>query len=298
MQTQTTGLEPKWTILNLLKWTTDYFKSREIESPRPDAEVLLAEALQIGRIDLYVHYDQPLTTLELSLYKSMIKRRVQREPVAYIVGAKEFWSMDLCVSGDVLVPRPETECLVEKALSLIPEDVDIKILEIGTGSGAIALALASERPRCRIIASDLSIKALGTACKNADIHGLSERIHFLCGSGGRPLKESGRPFDLILSNPPYIRTDEIDGLQPEIVRYEPRMALDGGSDGLDCIREIICSAHRLLKPMGRLLLEIGYDQGPGVDKIAETVGCYETVAIEKDYSGHDRVVLIRKKEYK
>ena len=295
MQSQTIGPEPKWTILNLLKWTTDYFKSHEIESPRADAEVLLAEALKIGRIDLYVRYDQPLTTVELSLYKSMIKRRVRREPVAYIVGAKEFWSMDLCVSGDVLVPRPETECLVEKALSLIPEDVDLQILEIGTGSGAIALALASERPRCRIIASDLSIKALDTAGKNAGIHGFSERMHFLCGSGSLPFKEDGRPFDLILSNPPYIRTDEIEGLQPEIVRYEPRMALDGGPDGLDCIREIIGSAHRFLKPKGFLLLEIGYDQRRSVEKIVETVGCYETVAIEKDYSGYDRVALIRKK---
>lgn len=295
MQSQTTDPEPKWAILNLLKWTTDYFKSHEIESPRADAEVLLAEALQIGRIDLYVRYDQPLTTVELSLYKSMIKRRVRREPVAYIVGAKEFWSMDLCVSGDVLVPRPETECLVEKALSLIPEDVDFQILEIGTGSGAIALALASERPRCRIIASDLSIKALGTAGKNAGIHGLSERIHFLCGSGSLPFKEDGRLFDLILSNPPYIRTDEIEGLQPEIVRYEPRMALDGGPDGLDCIREIIGSAHRLLKPKGCLLLEIGYDQRSGVEKITQSVGCYETVSTEKDYSGYDRVALIRKK---
>jgi len=296
MQSQTTGPEPRWTILKLLKWTTDYFKSHDIESPRADAEVLLAEALQIGRIDLYVRYDQPLTTDELSLYKSMIKRRVRREPVAYIVGVKEFWSMDLRVSGDVLVPRPETECLVEKALSLIPEDVELKILEIGTGSGAIALALTSERPRCRIIASDLSTKALDTAGKNAGIHGLSERIHFLCGSGSQPFKEDGRPFDLILSNPPYIRTDEIEGLQPEIVRYEPRMALDGGLDGLGCIREIIGSAHRFLKPQGYLLLEIGYDQRTGVEKIAQSVGRYGTVSIEKDYSGNDRVALIRKKE--
>lgn len=295
MQSQTTGPKPTWTILNLLKWTTDYFKSHDIESPRADAEVLLAEALQIGRIDLYVRYDQPLSTAELSRYKSMIKRRVRREPVAYIVGTKAFWTLDLCVSGDVLIPRPETECLVEKALELISRDDDLRILEIGTGSGAISLAMAAECPRCRIIATDLSRSALEVAGKNAGIHDLSERIHFICGSGSLPFKVGEAAFDVILSNPPYIRSDEIHGLQPEIVRYEPRLALDGGPDGFDSIREIVGSAHRLLKPHGYLILEIGYDQRPGIEKLAEHVGCYEAVRIEKDYSGHDRIALMRNK---
>jgi release factor glutamine methyltransferase len=295
MQSQKDRPEPKWTILELLKWTTDFFKSRDIQSPRTDAEVLLASALRMERIDLYVRYDQPLTAEELSQYKSMIKRRIRREPVAYIVGWKEFWSMDLRVSEAVLIPRPETECLVEKALALISEHAALHILDIGTGAGALALALASERPRCRILASDISVDALRIAGENARNHGLSERILFLCGSSCLPIKGGDPILDMILSNPPYIRTAEIDRLQPEIFRFEPRAALDGGPDGLDCVREIIGSAHRFLKPHGYLLLEIGFDQREDVAQIAESVGCYEPASFDKDYSGHDRVVLMQKK---
>ena len=145
------------------------------------------------------------------------------------------------------------------------------------------------------IASDLSRDALEMAGKNAANNDLSERVHWVCGCGVLPFRRSDDAFDLILSNPPYIRSDEIDTLQPEIVRYEPRLALDGGPDGLDCIREIIVSDHRFLKPTGSLILEIGYDQRPGVERIVEGVGCYDTVRIEKDYSGYNRVALMRKK---
>ncbi len=296
MQSQTKSPEPKWTILELLKWTTDFFKSRDIESPRADAEVLLAAALQMDRIDLYVRYDQPLTPEELSQFKLMIKRRIRREPVAYILGMKEFWSLSLRVSENVLIPRPETECLVEKALELIPVDSPLRIFDVGTGTGAIALALASERPRCRIIASDISLKALKVAGENAKHHSLSERVWFLSGNGFFPLKAEVPRLDMILSNPPYIRTAEIDRLQPEIAFYEPRTALDGGPDGLDCIRAIIGDAHRFLNSNGYLLLEIGYDQRKEVAQIAEAVGCYEAISFEKDYSGHDRLVRMRKKE--
>ncbi len=297
MQSQTTRPEPpRWTILELLKWTTGFLGSRDIDSPRADAEVLLAAALGVDRIDLYVRYDQPLTAEELSQYKSMIKRRIRREPVAYIVGTKEFWSLSLRVCSDVLIPRPETECLVEKALGLIPEHSALKIFEIGTGTGAVSLALASERPCCRVIASDISPSALRVARNNADDHGLGERVSFLCGNACFPLKTDLRHLDMILSNPPYIRTAELDGLQPEITLYEPRRALDGGPDGLDCIRGMITSAHRFLKPSGYLLLEIGHDQRQAVAQVAQTVGCYDPIWFEKDYSGHDRLALMHKKE--
>lgn len=295
MQSQTPHPEPAWTILEVLKWTTGYFSSRGIQSPRADAEVLLAAALGVDRIDLYVRYDQPLTPAELSHFKSMIKRRIRREPVAYIVGVKEFWSMNLRVSKAVLIPRPETECLVEKALELIPADADWRILEIGAGTGAVSIALASERPRCGVVASDISLDALRVAAKNAQDHGLSHRIRFFCGNGCFPLKESRHRFDMILSNPPYIRAGEIDRLQPEIARYEPRTALDGGPDGLDCIRQLVESALGFLKPNGHLLLEIGYDQRLPVARISEAAGGYASPAFEKDYSGQDRVVRMRKK---
>lgn len=297
MQSQTDSPEPKWTILELLKWTTDFFKSRDIPSARTDAEVLLASALGMARIDLYVRYDQPLTEAELSQYKSMIKRRIRREPVAYIVGMKEFWSLNLRVCGAVLIPRPETECLVEKALELLPENEALNIFDIGTGTGAIALALASERPRCRILASDISMDTLRVAVDNARDHDLSARVLFLCGNSCLPLKQDDPRLDMILSNPPYIRSAEIEHLQPEITCYEPRTALDGGPDGLDCIRDIIGSAHRFLKPHGYLLLEIGYDQREDVVQIAESVGWYEPASFDKDYSGHDRVVRLRAKEF-
>jgi len=296
MQSQTDSPEPIWTILELLKWTTDFFKSRDIQNARTDAEVLLASALGMERIDLYVRYDQPLIAAELSRYKKMIKRRIRREPVAYIVGMKEFWSLNLRVCRSVLIPRPETECLVEKALELLPEKAALNIFDIGTGAGAIALALASERPRCRILASDISMDALRVAAGNAQDHGLSARVLLLCGSGCLPLKHDGPRLDMILSNPPYIRSAELEHLQPEIARYEPRAALDGGPDGLDCIREIIGSAHRFLKPHGHLLLEIGYDQRVDVARIAESVGRYEAASFDTDYSGHDRVMRLRTKE--
>ena len=296
MQSQPNDPETKWTILRLLKWTTDYFASHNIDSPRAAGEILLAYALQLKRIDLYVQYEQPVTTKELSLFKSYIKRRVRREPVSYIVGSKEFWSMDLRVTKDVLIPRPETECLVEISLKLIPDKSPMRVFEIGTGSGAISIALASERPDLRFAASDRSLNALALARDNARRQKVAQAICFFSGDWCLPLKERMFPFDMILSNPPYINTADICRLQPEIFMYEPHMALDGGADGLQCIRHIVGTAHAHLKPKGGLLLEIGHDQRVGVKNIIDAVGAYEEVVFKKDYSGYDRVVQMRKKE--
>ncbi|RJQ57295.1 MAG: peptide chain release factor N(5)-glutamine methyltransferase [Desulfobacteraceae bacterium] len=295
MQNRKNSPGTKWTLLSLLKWTTDYFKSHGIENPRTDAEVLLAEALGLRRIDLYIRYDQPLTDDELSRFKAMIKRRIRREPVAYITGAKEFWSMDLRVTGDVLIPRPETELLVEAALDIIPnEAAAFRVFEIGTGSGAISLAIARERPAWQLFASDICVKAVTVARENAERNGLKERIQFFVGNGCKPLKEDLYSYDMIVSNPPYIKTDDLPGLQPEIYLYEPRKALEGGMDGLDTVRQIVGSAHRHLNRGGHLILEIGSDQRAGVQQIIESAGRYGSIAFFKDYSGHDRMVHARR----
>jgi len=291
--------EAEWTILNLLKWATGYFTSHGIDSPRATAEILLATLLNLKRIDLYLRYDQPLLKNELSEFKSLIKRRVNREPVAYIIGKKEFWSLDLEVNPNVLIPRPDTETLVEAALSCLgPMDAlpnsDRRVLELGTGSGAIVLALASERPAYRYVATDISLKALGIARINTMRHQLASAISFVAGNWLDPFSPSSPVFDMILSNPPYIPSEDIAGLQPEVNRFEPLLALDGRSDGLHAIRQIIFSAHLLLKPRGVLLLEMGFNQKKAVIQLIQHCGHYHPFQIIKDYAGHDRVVVMYK----
>lgn len=292
----------EWTITKLLEWTTSYFKSHDIDSPRIAAEILLAHSLNLRRIDLYLRYDQPLSSDELTQFKALIKRRIKREPVAYIVGVKEFWSMDLAVTRDVLIPRPETECLVEAALSLLPEDSKQgsefepqRILELGTGTGAVILALASQRKQPLFFASDRSAKALAVARENAGRHGLERDVCFFCGDWLTSLSNSKYRFDMIISNPPYVQTQAVRRLQPEILEYEPLAALNGGKDGLDCLRLIIEDAYFFLNTHGSLLLEIGHDQKTEVAKIIAKCGHYENVLFKKDYSGYDRMVQMQKK---
>jgi release factor glutamine methyltransferase len=281
---------PQWNILSLLKWTTEYFTSRSIESPRASAEILLAHILNLKRIDLYIRYDQPMTADELACFKALIKRRAAGEPVAYIVGEKEFWSLSFCVTPDVLIPRPETEILVETTLSIIPKEPCQKIAELGTGSGAIIISLASERPGHDFFASDYSTRALNIAIKNANTHGSD--IRFFAGDWFSALHPNAR-FNLIVSNPPYIPTSDIDMLQPEIRKFEPKLALDGGNDGLDAIRHILDTAKPHLVPGGSLMLEIGYDQKDRIFAIAEQFG-YEELRCIRDYAGLDRVVWLKR----
>jgi release factor glutamine methyltransferase len=293
----------EWTILKLLNWTSNYFKSHNIDSPRSAAEILLAHALKISRIDLYLRYDQPLLSEELAEFKKLIKRRINREPVAYIVGIKEFWSMDFNVTKDVLIPRPDTESLVEAAITEIShrsaktEDTQhpLRILDAGAGSGAIILAVAANNPDHAYFAIDTSFKALRIARKNAAHHNLDRKVRFFCGNWLTSLNPAVPLFDLILSNPPYIPTDTISGLMPEISKYEPKSALDGGSNGLESFSQIICNAHKHLKPHGAVILEIGHNQKEQVRKIIVDSAHYKDIMFIKDYSGHDRVVKIRLK---
>jgi release factor glutamine methyltransferase len=298
MQNQRKPHHPEWKIVKLIQWATSYFKTHDIDSPRSTAEILLAHVLQTKRIDLYLNYDQPLTEDELQRFKVLLKRRIKREPVAYIVGAKGFWSTDVLVSRDVLIPRPETECLVERAIAVLADDPSSRtkrILELGTGSGAVTVSLAAHYPAYDYFASEISYAAIQIACRNARRHHLENKISFFSGDWFAPLRSQKYFFDLILSNPPYIKTEDVANLQPEIVTFEPIIALDGGSDGLDSITQIIQAAHQYLKPGGTLLLEIAHDQKEEAHRIMTQCGHYDNFGCRKDYNGYDRVVEMRKK---
>ena len=293
MRKPTSKSEPSWTIDRLLNWTASYFQSHHIDSPRATAEILLAYALNMQRIELYMRYDQPLIPSELAAFRSLIRRRLQREPVAYIVGEKEFWSMALRVTPAVLIPRPETECLVEAALRLIPHAVGghrWRVWDIGTGSGAIVLALAKERPAHHYWASDRSKTAIALARCNAVRHHLETSILFFGSVWFEAVRCGPSDFDLIVSNPPYIPQAGLLELQPEIVAHEPRMALDGGSHGLASLRTLVVGAAERLRPGGHLLLEIGHDQASAVQKLCEQNACFEHPRVIQDYSGHDRIM--------
>ncbi len=295
MQKPNALTSPEWTILTVLQWTASYFSTHEIESPRADAEILLAYVLDVERVDLYLRYDQPLNSTELARYRALIKRRVGREPTAYIIGSKGFWEMELSVCPDVLIPRPETECLVEAALAILDARSNgdaLRILDLGTGSGAIILTLASQRPHHFFFASDRSMKALAVASANADTAGVADRVRFFCADWFSALGGGTVLFDMIVSNPPYIRKDDLKQLIPEIYRFEPHLALDGGQDGLGCLVQIIGSAYIFLKPGGLLLLEIGYDQRRAIERIVDRSGRYRNLRFLKDYGGHDRVAIM------
>ncbi|MFH2064568.1 MAG: peptide chain release factor N(5)-glutamine methyltransferase [Pseudomonadota bacterium] len=296
MKIQSMTIEPEWTIIKLLKWTESYLDSHDIDSPRMTAEILLALTLQTKRINLYLQHDKPLSHDELTRFKMLIKRRISREPVAYITGSKGFWTFDLEVTRDVLIPRPDTECMVETALALLPDrktDPPKRILDLGTGSGAIIISLASERPSHEYVATDRFPAAAILAAKNAAKNGLGEKIFFFCSDWFQGIHPQ-QTFDIIVSNPPYIPTETIASLAPEISRFEPRMALDGGYDGLSDIRKIIHAAPDYMKPEGYLLLEIGFDQMKPVSEIAGDSGFYTDIEFIQDDAGHHRVVRLKK----
>jgi release factor glutamine methyltransferase len=302
MQNQQASIDADWTIIKLLKWTTSYFTSHNIDSPRAEAEILLSHALELQRIDLYLQYDQPLYKDDLRRFKELIKRRVNREPVAYIVGIKEFWSLDFEVTRDVLIPRPETEFLVEAALDLLPKESSSdpvfrpkRILELGTGSGAVILTLASVRPGHRFFATDRKWAAIRLAGKNAARHGIKRIVELTCADWFEPFRPKQCEFDMIISNPPYVPSRLIDNLQPEIAGYEPISALDGGEDGLSCLKHIIDHAHFYLREQGNLLLEMGHDQKNDVERIIHKCAAYDHIIYTKDYGGYDRVIQMRKK---
>ena len=251
--------ERVWTVLELLRWTTDYFARSGIESARVDAEILLAHALESDRLRLYVDYEKPVLVKERDRFRRLVQRRAgERVPVSLLLGKREFWSLPFRVTGDVLTPRPETEILVEAALSKVAEaESAVRILDVGTGSGAIALSLASELPHAEITATDLSAPALQIATENADHLHTRERIRFLAGDLFEPV--ASERFDLVVSNPPYVARDDAASLPPEL-SHEPEMALFAGADGLEVIRRLVAEAGDHLSPGGWLLFELSPEQ--------------------------------------
>lgn len=268
-----------------------------IDTARLDTEVLLGDVLDITREQLVSGSGIPLTEEQVRRYEAVLRRRLEREPVAYIVGRQEFWSLDFHVTADVLIPRPETERLVEIARTLAADSntrAPFRILDVGTGSGAVAISLAKELPLAKVWAADISTAALAIARGNAARNGQLEKINFLCGDLFAPVKNEAGKFALIVSNPPYVRRNEIAALAPEISHWEPRLALDGGADGLDFYRRIAAQASYYLALHGAVVLEIGSDMGEAVAKLFDADGRYESAKIYQDYAGRDRVVVAQK----
>lgn len=277
-----------WRIKDLLTWTTSYFTEKGIDSPRLEAEILLGRVLNMNRVYLYANFDRPVDEKEREIYKDFIRRRVSGEPSAYIVGYKEFMSLDFKVTPDVLIPRPDTEVLVEGIIEIASELDNVKICDIGTGSGAIAVSLAHYLPNATIYATDISQNALEIAEENALLNGVN--INFLTGNLLEPVREKGK-FDIIAANLPYISPDDFNNLDNEVKAYEPKLALIADGDGLDLYRQLIPEALDLLEDEGYLFFEISYDQGVNALKLVEDFAKAELI---QDYAGRDRLIKARK----
>jgi release factor glutamine methyltransferase len=277
-----------WTTLKVLTWTKEYLAGMGIANARLEAEWMLCAVTGLDRVGLYLNFEKPLNDAELASYRSMVVRRAKREPLQYILGSQEFYGLDLEVMPGVLIPRHDTETLVSEALARMPGAR--RVLDIGTGSGCIAVALAKHLPEATVTATDVSEAALAVARRNADRNGVA--IELLSGSLLEPV--TGRYFDLIVSNPPYIPTADIDGLDPEVRDFEPRGALDGGGDGLSAYRSLIPAAITCLDLDGWLLVEVGIGQAEAVARIFRDSGFAGEPVTARDPGGIERVVGGRK----
>ena len=279
-----------WTIGRILKWTENFFREKGIESPRLDAEVLLAYLLQKERIYLYVHFDEPLERAELARFHEMVKKRVQRVPVAYILGEKEFMGLTFKVTSDTLVPRPDTEVLVQAAIERLKAlGRPAKFADIGTGTGAICLSVLHYTEDTTAATVDISPTARAVAEENAVALGLTERVTFYTGDLLEPLKE--QKFAAILSNPPYIPDGDVAGLQAEVRLSEPPTALAGGADGLDFYRRLCSEGPELLENGGFMAFEVGVGQAHAVEALAKENELIARTEIIKDLAGIERVVV-------
>lgn len=276
-----------WTIGAILKWTGQYFGEKGVDTPRLDAEVLLSHILGKDRLYLYTHFDQPLTPEELALYRSHVKKRVMHQPVAYITGRKEFMGLEFTVNAAVLIPRPDTETLVETALERLRNIDNPMIADLGTGSGAIIISVLHILSQANGYAVDISPQALAVAKGNAAYNRVEDRLVFKEGDLFLPLQ--GLTFDAVLSNPPYIPAADIVDLAPE-VRLEPRLALEGGNDGLIYYRRLMAEADSFLKPAGFIAVEVGAGQAPAVAEMARLQG-FDHIELIKDIAGIERVVV-------
>jgi release factor glutamine methyltransferase len=283
-----------WTIKALLAWTTDFLAKKGIENPRAEAQILLAHVLKCKKIDLVVRYDEQPEEADRTRFRELIQRRVAGWPVAYLVGTRDFYSLTFEVNPAVLIPRPDTETLVLEALTLLKPLAAPAVLDIGTGSGCIAVTIAHEKKDAQVTATDVSPDALDVARRNAGRHGVAERVTFRQGDLFAALP-AGSAFDLVVSNPPYIAQAEFAGLAPDVRDHEPRVALDGGPDGLAFYRRLAAGVAPFLKPGGRVLLEIGATQEAAVRALLTERPELEVGPTLKDMAGHPRVVSARKR---
>jgi release factor glutamine methyltransferase len=283
-----------WTIKALLAWTAEFLKSKGFDAPKREAELLLGHVLGCKRVDLFVRFEEQPGEAERARFRELIHRRVAGWPVAYLTGTREFYLLPFDVDPAVLIPRPDTETLVLEALNRLKPLAAPDVLDLGTGSGCIAVSLAHAKKDARVTATDISPDALAVARRNAERHGAADRIAFRQGDLFAPL-ESGSTFHLIVSNPPYIAQGEFAALAPDVRDHEPRIALDGGTDGLAFYRRIANGVGPFLKPGGALLLEVGYTQDAAVRGLLAERPELEVGATLKDSGGHPRVVTAKKR---
>lgn len=269
------------------------FADAGVDSPELDAQLILAVVLGCDRAHLHAYPEKAVPHEAVARVEALAQRRTAREPVAYILGEREFWSMSFLVSPDVLIPRPESELLVERAVALLGKKGESRILDAGCGSGAVGLAVASELPQAQVTLLDLCPKALEVARRNAEKFGLSGRTRFLASDLFQALDE-GETFDLIASNPPYVATGELDGLMPEVSSFEPRLALDGGADGMDLIRRVIGEAPACLARGGYLLIEMDPRQMDDAEAVSEEQGSYHSARRHNDLAGSKRVLELKR----
>jgi release factor glutamine methyltransferase len=282
----------EWTIQRLLNWITEYLTQKNVDAPRLSAELLLSSVVGLKRIELYTQYNKLVAPEQLEQLRGLVKRAGRHEPVAYLVGRTEFYSMEFEVTPDCLIPRPETELLVQRAIEFLRKRTGPHLVcDLCTGCGVIAVAVAKNVPDARLIATDISEPALGVAAKNVEKHKLGERIELRHGDLFEPLVPQLDVFDVIVCNPPYVSAAEYEGLDRNVKEYEPRIALYAGEAGLGVYHRFAEHVDQFLKPDGILLLEIGYQQGPAVRELLEKTGLFAQIRIDKDLQGHDRVVV-------
>ena len=292
-----TTQQQDWTVRMVLDWTIEHLKRHGSESPRLDAEILLAQARNCQRIQLYTNYETPLEPDERATMRELVMRRATLEPVAYLVGYREFFGIEFEVQPGVFIPRPDTETLVVSLLEAARdmEHVEpLRILDLCTGSGCIPVSVAANCPRARLTAVELDADVVEVAQKNARNNGTADRVEILHGSLFEPLPE-GAQFEIISSNPPYVTDQEMDGLQPDVRLHEPHLALRGGADGLEIVRKLLVGAPARLVSGGVMLLEIASEQAETVKQLYADSGVFEPAEIVKDLGGRSRVVVARKK---
>jgi release factor glutamine methyltransferase len=278
------------TVLEALNSATDYLKNKGIKSARLNSELLLAHILNCKRLDLYLSFERPLQKNEIDFYRDLLKRRSTFEPLQYIIGKVEFYGLEFEVNSSVLIPRPETELLVEAVIELFKEHERINILDIGSGSGNISIALAKNIPTCKVVGLDISEEAINTSRRNAKLNQVEKQLMFINKNVLRGIEIGENQFDAVVSNPPYISAEEFFNLDPELRLYEPRFALTDESDGLSFYRKISALSNSFMRANGKIFFEVGAGQSGAVKQILNDNG-YKNIVVKNDFSDIERIII-------